>query len=244
MQERKKQYEEDWVKFGEKVQESVAGDTPTEKTASVGADGTVETEVEDLTTEVKRTYVATGPQGGNCEEVIQLTKKISPGDKTEEVLLIEARCHEKLGNHKQSLSACGRLIQKAASHEPWINDSPRMMAATLGANEAMQLGLSDNALSFYQTVLKYDPEQERARKQYRGLKKVVKLMNKADEQIQKGYNKAASEIVEDCLVAMRGLDVDSPLFRSKIQLKQCTILSGMGKYEEALYNCDAAVEIR
>ena len=43
---------------------------------------------------------------------------------------------------------------------------------------------------------------------------------------------------------MRGLDVDSPLFRSKIQLKQCTILSGMGKYEEALENCDAAVELR
>lgn len=43
---------------------------------------------------------------------------------------------------------------------------------------------------------------------------------------------------------MRGLDVDSPLFRSKIQLKQCTILSSMGKHEEALNNCDTAVELR
>ena len=33
----------------------------------------------------------------------------------------------------------------------------------------------------------------------------------------------ASEFVDDCLSAIRGLDVDSPLFRSKIQLKQCTI---------------------
>lgn len=48
----------------------------------------------------------------------------------------------------------------------------------------MQLGLSENALSFYQTVLKFDPEQERARKQYRGLKKVVKLMGKAEEQVR------------------------------------------------------------
>lgn len=69
-------------------------------------------------------------------------------------------------------------------------------------------------------------------------------MGKADEQIEKGYNKAASDFVDDCLSAMRGLDVDSPLFRSKIQLKQCTILSGMGKYEEALSNCDSAVEQR
>ena len=43
---------------------------------------------------------------------------------------------------------------------------------------------------------------------------------------------------------MRGLDVDSPLFRSKIQLKQCAILSGMGNHEEALENCDKAVELR
>jgi len=114
----------------------------------------------------------------------------------------------------------------------------------LGANAAMQLGLSKNAISFYQTVLKYDPEQDTARLQYRGLKKVVKLMDKAEEQIQKGYNMAASSFVDDCLSAMRGLDVDSPLFRSKIQLKQCTILSSMGKHEEALGNCDSAVDVR
>lgn len=104
--------------------------------------------------------------------------------------------------------------------------------------------LVSQALSFYQTVLKFDPEQERARKQYRGLKKVLKLLDKSEEQIQKGYNNKASEFVDSCLSAMRGLDVDSPLFRSKIQLKQCTIQSAMGKHEEALSNCDTAVELR
>ena len=58
------------------------------------------------------------------------------------------------------------------------------------------------------------------------------------------YNHKASGFVDDCLSAMRGLDVDSPLFRSHIQLKQCTILSGMGKHEEALRNCDTAIELR
>lgn len=64
------------------------------------------------------------------------------------------------------------------------------------------------------------------------------------DQIQKGYNKAASVFIDDCLSAIQGLDVDSPLFRSKIQLQQCTIMSGMGKYEEALSSCDSAVDIR
>ena len=246
-EERRKEYENNFEKFREEMKENLVngslGGAAAE--ATVGADGTVVTEDnganKELIENVVKSFVVEGTQ---VSDTLQLLKKMSPSVKTVDILLIEARCHESLGNHQQALSAAGKLISKAANHDPWLNDSPRMLAATLGANAAMQLGLSDNALSFYQTVLKFDPEQERARKQYRGLKKVVKLLNKAEEQIQQGYNKQAAEYVDQCLSAMRGLDVDSPLFRSKIQLKQCTILSGMGKYEEALDNCDTAVQLR
>lgn len=244
-EERMNEYEANFVKFGEELQKSFMEGVRSE--ATIGADGSVETtstESQMLIANAIQTFTATGPQGGNWSETLQLIRKIPPSDKTVDILLIEARCHEMEGNHKQALSAAGKLIAKAANHEPWLNDSPRMMATTLGSNAAMQLGLSDNAISFYQNVLKFDPEQERARKQYRGLKKVVKLLDKAEEQIQKGYNNAASEFVTESLSAMRGLDVDSPLFRAKIQLKRCTILSSMGKYEEALMNCDEAVELR
>jgi len=255
---RKQEYEADWVKFGNRMIEEIIDADDGDITATVDSGGTTEVEdntVHDITLQIKENFVQLQKGNNNNsdtttddivddESLLRLIKKIPNFDKSVEVLLIEARCYELRGNYKSALSAAGRLIQKAASYDPWVNDSPRMMAATLGANAGMQLGLSDNAVSFYQTVLKFDPEQERARKQYRGLKKVIKLMNKAEEQIKKGYNKAASVHVDDCLSAMRGLDVDSPLFRSKIQLKQCTILSGMGKYEEALNNCDSAVELR
>jgi hypothetical protein len=36
---------------------------------------------------------------------------------------------------------------------------------------------------------RYDPEQKEVRLQHRGLKKVVKLLKKADEQLDKGYNR-------------------------------------------------------
>jgi len=245
-EERRKEYEANFEKFGNEMKEKLLNGSLVETAAAtVGADGTVVTEeVDKGAKELIESVVKSFVEGTEVGDTLQLLKKMSPSDKTVDILLIEARCHESLGNHQQALSAAGKLISKAANHDPWLNDSPRMLAATLGANAAMQLGLSDNALSFYQTVLKFDPEQERARKQYRGLKKVVKLLNKAEEQIQQGYNKKASEHVDDCLSAMRGLDVDSPLFRSKIQLKQCTILSGMGKHEEALDNCDTAVQLR
>ena len=240
--ERKKEYEANFYKFGE----SLIADMSSGMEAAVGADGSTEVSPESqlLRKSIVQAFVANGPQGGNCTETLQLLKKIPQSDKSIDILLIEARCHEIEGNFKQALSSSGKLIAKAANYDPWLDDSPRMMAATLGSNAAMQLGLSENAISFYQNVLKFDPEQVRARKQYKGLKKVVKLLNKADEQIKKGYNKAASEFVDECLSAMRGLDVDSPLFRSHIQLKQCTILSGMGRYEEALENCDTAVDLR
>jgi tetratricopeptide (TPR) repeat protein len=239
--ERKKEYEANFYKFGESLIASLGT-----QEAAVGADGTAEIspETQQLLRSVIQTYVSSGPHGGNCTEALQLLKKIPQSDKSVDILLVEARCHEMEGSYKLALSAAGKLIAKAANYDPWLDDSPRMMATVMGSNAAMQLGLSENAISFYQNVLKFDPEQSRARKQYKGLKKVVKLLNKADEQIKKGYNKAASEFVDECLSAMRGLDVDSPLFRSNIQLKQCTILSGMGKYEEALENCDIAVELR
>ena len=242
-EERKKEYLLHFENFGKGLQESLRNGS---SEANINADGTIvdDEATRELISNVIQSFVATGPQGGNWEATLQLTKKLSPSDKTVDILLIEARCHEMLSNHRQALSSAAKVIGKGAKYEPWSNDSPRMLAATLGANAAMQLGLSENAISVYQNVLKFDPEQERARKQYRGLKKVVKLLKKAEEEIQKGYNKVASEHVDNCLSALKGLDVDSPLFRSKIQLKQCTILSSMGKHEEALENCDTAVELR
>ena len=156
--------------------------------ASVGADGTLaDADARNpILDEVFRSFA--GGDAPDCDAALGALRKIAPADKTADAWLIEARCHELAGSHKSALSAAGKLIARAADHDPWLDDSPRMMAATLGANAAMQLGLSDNAISFYQTVLKFDPEQAKARAQYRGLKKVVKLLNKAEEQIQKGYN--------------------------------------------------------
>jgi len=236
---RRAEYEAHFAKFAGGLLSSSGGGGA----ASVGADGTATAAGRNpILDGVFRSFA--GGDAPDCDAALGALRRVPPADKTADAWLVEARCHELAGSHKSALSAAGKLIAGAADHDPWLDGSPRMMAATLGANAAMQLGLSDNAISFYQTVLKFDPEQARARAQYRGLKKVVKLLNKAEEQIQKGYNNKASEFVDDCLSAIRGLDVDSPLFRSKIQLKQCTIQSAMGKHEEALSNCDAAVELR
>ena len=157
--------------------------------------------------------------------------KVPINQRNESVLLMEARCYQQLGRANEALRASARLLQKAASHGTWARGSARMLAVTLGANAAMEFGSSKKALKFYQTVLKFDPDHKEVRKQYRGLKKVVKLLKEAEDKLTEGYNRKAMEIVDQCLSAIRGLDVDSPIFRSIIQLKLCRVQSGLGLHE-------------
>ena len=44
------------------------------------------------------------------------------------------------------------------------------------------------------------------------------------------------------LSASRGLDVDSPIFRSSIQLQLCKVQSKLKQHEEALETCDEVVK--
>ena len=118
------------------------------------------------------------------------------------------------------------------------------MAVGLGANAAMVLGKTENAKKFYQAVLKFDPENKEVRKQYKLLKDVIKGMEKAEKQITEGYNKKGIEIIQETMSKMKGLDVDSLLFRSTILLKLGRAESSMNKHEEALEHLDFVVKVR
>jgi DnaJ family protein C protein 3 len=158
------------------------------------------------------------------------------------VLLMVARCHQQLGDPGKALTAAAQVISKSAGYGTWSRGQPRMMAVTLGANAAMEIGSEKKALKFFQTVLKYDLDQAQVRKQLRELKRVLKLLKRAGEQLDKGYNNKAFEYIDECLSASRGLDVDSPIFRSSIQLKLCKVQSKLKRHEEALETCDEVVK--
>lgn len=50
---------------------------------------------------------------------------------------------------------------------------------------AMEIGDGEKALKFYQLVLRNDPDQADVGKQYKGLKKLLKLLKEADEKLTK-----------------------------------------------------------
>jgi len=125
-----------------------------------------------------------------------------------------------------------------------VRGTPRMMMVSIGAGAAMEMGDVDKVKKYYQLVLRADPDQPEVGQQYKTLKKLLKLMGKADELLLKGYNHKALGVLDEALGLMRSLQMSSGTFRSRILLKLCAANSQIKRHEEALISCDQAVELR
>lgn len=178
------------------------------------------------------------------EEAVTLLERIPREDRANaRGVLMEARCFQQLGRFANAQRAAARVLEAAASYGSWQRGEPRMMAVKLGADAAMEQGNSDKAIKFYKTVLKYDPDQKEIRKQYKKLKSVVKLLEQAEKHVTKGYNHKAVDTLDEILAELRGMDVDSNVFRSTILLKLCRAQASMALHEQALDNCEKAYEV-
>jgi len=233
VERRKMEEESDWRNFEAKLDANAYG-------IQVNADGTTVDHADYYRSlfesfSVKKNYTAT----------VEILASFPPNvKKSDAIWLIQARSNFLLGDFTAALHAAGVLVQNAASHSSWERGEERLMAVNLGANAAMVLGKTDSAKKFYQAVLKFDPDNKEVRKQYKLLKDVIKIMSKAEKQIVDGYNKKGVELIHDCLSKMRGLDVDSLLFRSVILLKLGRAESSMNKHEEALEHLDFVIKVR
>jgi tetratricopeptide (TPR) repeat protein len=167
------------------------------------------------------------------EEAVTLLERIPREDRANaRGVLMEARCFQQLGRFANAQRAAARVLEAAASYGSWQRGEPRMMAVKLGADAAMEQGNSDKAIKFYKTVLKYDPDQKEIRKQYKKLKSVVKLLEQAEKHVTKGYNHKAVDTLDEILAELRGMDVDSNVFRSTILLKLCRAQASMALHEQ------------
>ena len=154
--------------------------------------------------------------------------------------LLEARANQMLGRFGNAQRAAARVVEAYASYTPWVRGQPRMLAVSLGTAAALEMGDGQKALSFLSSVLKYDPDQEDVRKQYRQLKEVLKLMERAEAEVTKGYNHRAVKELDVVLGKLRGMDVGNTLLRAQVLLKLCRARSSMNKHVEAMEDCETA----
>jgi tetratricopeptide (TPR) repeat protein len=154
--------------------------------------------------------------------------------------LLEARANQMLGRYGNAQRAAARVVEAYASYTPWVRGQPRMLAVSLGTAAALETGDGQKALSFLSSVLKYDPDQGEVRKQYRQLKEVLKLMERAEAEVTKGYNHRAVKELDVVLGKLRGMDVGNTLLRAQVLLKLCRARSSMNKHVEAMEDCETA----
>ena len=64
-------------------------------------------------------------------------------------------------------------------------------------------------------------DQKDISKQYKGLKKLLKLIKEVDEKLGKSQNHKALATLDEALSGMKGMEVNSGLFRSGLLLRQC-----------------------
>ena len=238
-QQRKDLDERDWDDFDASLLERLGA----ESNVHVSSDGTVEPTADTLTYSPLRAF--SSYLAKDCNQTLQILESAPAGSERDHATwLVKARCHERLGQPAKALHAASILVQRAASHGTWKRGSPRMLAVMLGVNCAVEIGQEKKALRFYRAVLKYDPDNKRTRKQYKGLKKVLGLLGEVKAELEKGYSKKSMQLIDDTLFQMTGLDVDSPLFRSSVQLQRGTALARMAKFEEGLSTLDNVVTMR
>jgi tetratricopeptide (TPR) repeat protein len=180
-------------------------------------------------------------RGGAYEAALKQLEKLPREQRSGwKIQLLEARCNQMLGRWGNAQRAAARVVEATASYSSWERGQPRMLAVSLGTTAALEMGDGAKALGFLSTVLKYDPDHGEVRKQYRQLKEVVKLLERAEAELVKGYNHKAVKELDTVLAKLRGMDVGGTLLRAQVLLKLCRARSAMNKHIEAMEDCETA----
>lgn len=190
------------------------------------------------------TAFETDYRNGKWAEALVHLATVQQSSRNKGLLLMKSRCYQQLGKWPACIREAGYLIQYSADHTSWKRGQPRMMAVQLGAQGAMEMGNIEKALKFFKSVLKFDPEQREIRSQYKALKGIGKQLQAVDNHLEHGRNHKSIELLEDILASLRGMKVNSVLFRSGILLKLCRAQSGKQLHEQALVSCNQAFKQR
>jgi tetratricopeptide (TPR) repeat protein len=178
-------------------------------------------------------------------EAMTILRKIqeeAPRSRNATRMLLQAQVHTELHEWTETVKECKRTLSVSKKRGKWKAHEPRMIAVTLGARAAMEMGDSEKALDFYRTVLKNDPENDKVEKDYAKMRNLLKLLVKADKHLEKGYNHKALDALNDALLKVQGTVCNTHKFRSRVLIKLCRARSEVRQHEKALDDCNEALE--
>lgn len=198
------------------------------------ADGSGKQRLEKAVEEVKRCAVALQngdhfyERGEWGNAFAHYSKALEVASQALQVHTRRATCAFELGRLTEVLSDTRKVLQD--------NDN-NVEALTLRGLAYYKMGEIDAAMTHLKRALRLDPENKRAKKQFKVLKKVQRKIAAGEDATNAGQHAEAVEKFEGVI----GLDPQHDTIVPKMHLKLCQLRHKLKQYDEALPSCDAAV---
>mmetsp|Transcript_2600 Transcript_2600/g.2866 ORF Transcript_2600/g.2866 Transcript_2600/m.2866 type:complete len:513 (-) Transcript_2600:220-1758(-) len=157
---------------------------------------------------------------------------------TNEILKMAPHCVEaKLANIQLRMLArdYGTVLTECANILKV--DGGNMQALLLRGNAYLETGDTEQALSHYREGLKFDPEHDAIKKQYRKVKNYDKAVKKAGETFKKGKFHEAAKDYQKAIEMFPSMPANA-----KLHMQLCTVNTKIKRYPTAIKECSKAIQ--
>jgi DnaJ family protein C protein 3 len=144
--------------------------------------------------------------------------------------LLDAQLEMLAGNYEQAIAATGKIVKANPKH---------LEALQLRGLAYMYLGDHDLAKRHFGEALKYDPDHSPSRKAFNKLKDLDRKRQRATKALESQDFAGAVE----AYTAALAVDPQHRQVNKQLQLGLCKVQQQMGKAEEAVLACQAALAI-
>eukprot|EP00929_Paragymnodinium_shiwhaense_P057003 TRINITY_DN28526_c0_g1_i1.p1 TRINITY_DN28526_c0_g1~~TRINITY_DN28526_c0_g1_i1.p1 ORF type:complete len:690 (+),score=196.34 TRINITY_DN28526_c0_g1_i1:80-2149(+) len=209
-------------------------------------------EKEHLSGKLQRVLAAYGPSQSfaaswgakDCKAVLDAAVSIPADMRSENTLLMIARCYVREEKLKEAIATLTSLINKCDKSGSWLTTEPRVVGSVLGAELALRVGDIDKAKKFYQLVLRADPDQHFVNKRYKSLRIYMRMLTDIEEMVKGSKNhdvvkavKIAQSILEHVL-GKQGASAAG----TRLLLFECKSKSAMTLHDDSIEACNTAIK--
>lgn len=168
---------------------------------------------------------------GQFQRALQLAQAATrQAPESRELGLIRVKGLVAAGDFDQAYSLTTKLMRESQ------NDSELLMcrAQCLYFQENFP-----NAIRHLQQALQLDPDHKESQQMIKKIRKLERLKEAGNAHFKAGRNQEAIEAYSQCLE----VDPDNKAFNSKLHANRAASLQKQGKFEEAVKDCDKAIEL-
>jgi len=175
---------------------------------------------------------------GKLREASALTYKVtdeSPGSR--DALLLRAQCLVAQGDLDEAYSLTTRILRDDETEKIRDHALLNLRARILFGQERF-----DQCIKHLQEVLRENPDDSAAAKLMKRVKKIQRLKVEGDDNFKAGKYQEACDSYGSCLNETEEAG-GMKSYRAKLFCNRAAALSSLNKYEDAIADCDKAIEL-